>query len=254
MEHNVRVRVAGGLAFAAITIGLSVFLSAYVASRAYEQRGQQAASQNQELAVRGTARQRVSADLGTWSIAVRAQGESLPEAYTRVEAGIERVRAFLKDAGFGEGAVVLGPIDTATQFERDARGVPTNKILGYTLSRTFTVSTPDVQRIAKASGEVTQLIKEGVEVASSSPQFFVSKLPDMRISMMGLAAQDARARADEIASKAGCRIAEVRRVNAGPFQVTTPNSTDVSGGGSYDTSTIEKDVSITVNVTFGVRS
>ena len=38
----------------------------------------------------------------------------------------------------------------------------------------------------------------------------------------------------------------------GVFRVTSPNSTEVEGYGVYDTSTLDKDVTAVVNVTFGV--
>jgi uncharacterized protein len=42
----------------------------------------------------------------------------------------------------------------------------------------------------------------------------------------------------------------VRAVRSGPFQVSTPDSVDVSDYGMYDTSTIDKTVTATVSVTF----
>ena len=74
----------------------------------------------------------------------------------------------------------------------------------------------------------------------------------MKIQLLGEATKDARARADEIARNSGCRLGEVRRVQMGVIQITQPNSTEVSGGGMYDTSTIEKDVSVVVSLTLGL--
>ncbi len=37
-----------------------------------------------------------------------------------------------------------------------------------------------------------------------------------------------------------------------PLQITRPDSTQVSGEGMYDTSTIDKDVTAVVTITFGV--
>jgi hypothetical protein len=42
-------------------------------------------------------------------------------------------------------------------------------------------------------------------------------------------------------------------VDAGVFQVTTPNSTRVEDYGVYDTSTLEKDATAVVNVTFALK-
>ena len=100
---------------------------------------------------------------------------------------------------------------------------------------------------------MTQLLREGIRIASDAPEFTFTKLSDLRIQILGDAANDARVRAEEVVRKTGGRIGAVRDVRANPIQVTEPNSTDVSGGGRYDTSTIDKDVTAIVNVTFGIE-
>jgi hypothetical protein len=42
-------------------------------------------------------------------------------------------------------------------------------------------------------------------------------------------------------------------VRSGPFQVTSPDAVDISAGGYYDTSTIEKTITSTVTVMFKVN-
>jgi hypothetical protein len=44
----------------------------------------------------------------------------------------------------------------------------------------------------------------------------------------------------------------LRGVNVGVFQVTSPNSTQVSDYGTCDTTTLQKDVTAVVNVTFAL--
>src|SRR5207247_2347653 len=108
--------------------------------------------------------------------------------------------------------------------------------------------------VAAAAGRVTDLLKEGVAVATEAPAFYYTKLPDLRVAILGDASKDARTRADEIVRNAGGKMGEVRSAHMGPLQVVQPNSTDVSGNGTYDTSTIDKDVTAVVTVTFEVRA
>ena len=54
------------------------------------------------------------------------------------------------------------------------------------------------------------------------------------------------------ATQAGCRVGEVRTARMGVLQVTQPDSTETTGGGVYDTSTIEKDVCAVVSLTIVV--
>ena len=48
-------------------------------------------------------------------------------------------------------------------------------------------------------------------------------------------------------------VGGVTNVNTGVFQITTPNSTRVSSYGSYDTTTIDKDITAVMGVTFRVE-
>jgi hypothetical protein len=47
-------------------------------------------------------------------------------------------------------------------------------------------------------------------------------------------------------------VGRVRDAKTGVFQITSRNSTDVSDSGIYDTSSIDKDITAVVSVTFGI--
>ncbi|HPO83031.1 MAG TPA: SIMPL domain-containing protein, partial [bacterium] len=64
------------------------------------------------------------------------------------------------------------------------------------------------------------------------------------------AMNDAKARAEKIAQSSGQGVGSLRSASMGVVQVLEPNSTEVSDYGSYDTSTIEKEVMVTVRATF----
>lgn len=252
MDYNVRVKCAGGVLAVAAVVGLSMVTSAVVASRAYEQRGRQAAARNDEIGVRGSARQRITSDLAVWTIRIRGDGPDLKTAYETLEVAAERVAQFLGKSGFAETEFSLSAIDTSTFYKKDERGESTREIVGYGLDRAFTVTSKRVTAVAAASTAVTELIKDGVRVISARPDYYCTQLAEMRLTIAGEAARDARARAEEVASKSGCRLGAVRDLRTGPIQVTEPNSMEVSGSGSYETETIEKDISVTVTATYGI--
>jgi hypothetical protein len=78
-------------------------------------------------------------------------------------------------------------------------------------------------------------------------------LSDLRVSLLGDALKDAKARANEIARASNQNIGKLKSASSGVVQVLAPNSTDTSDYGTYDTSTINKDISVTVRATFVVR-
>ena len=90
-------------------------------------------------------------------------------------------------------------------------------------------------------------------VKPSSPKFTYTKLPEKRIDMLAKATKDARIRAEAIVRETGSELGSVKKVNTGVFQITIPNSTRVSSWGSYDTSTIKKDITAVMGVTFTVK-
>jgi hypothetical protein len=249
MEYRVRVNLFSTALIVAIGVAASLVTSTVVASRAYRARGQEANQQNQVITVKGSARLPVRSDLGVWRIDVSGEAGELNEAFTLLEERVQRVRAFLEEAGFSGEEIALGAIDTSTHYKRDEHGRTTREVVSRTLSRQFTVTSSDVKRMAATAGEVTSLLKEGVPVRSSVPAFTYTKVGDLKIEVLGRASADARRRAEEIAARSGCRVAEVRQVRMGVIQITRPHSTAVSSMGIYDTSTIEKDISVVVTVT-----
>jgi hypothetical protein len=65
--------------------------------------------------------------------------------------------------------------------------------------------------------------------------------------------KDAQKRAESIVRSTGKKVGSVQSASMGVVQVLQPNSTDISDYGNYDTSTVEKDVMITVKASFSVR-
>jgi uncharacterized protein len=253
MEYNVRLNVFNAAVGFAVVLGISLVTSTIVVSRSVQNRTTELTKAGRTIDMRGSAKSRVRADLGVWTIGLREQGPSLQAAYDSVHAATQTTEAYLRDRGFSETEFSVGPIRTMPIKARNQSGVELNEVTGYALERWITVTSGDVNRVAQAANTVTQLLREGIQISSNAPEFTYTKLADLRVQILGEAAQDARVRAEAIVRQTGGRIGTVRDVRANPIQVTEPNSTDVSGGGRYDTSTIDKDVTAIVNVTFGIE-
>jgi hypothetical protein len=251
-EHRVRVNLLGTAIILAAGIAVSAITSTVVAGRAMNAKIRTQAKVYQDITVKGSARLRVTSDIGVWRISVSSEHKELTSAFGLLEASVTAVQKFLAAKGFAAGEVALSAIETSQYYARDANGRETREIAGYNLSRSFTVTSGDVQRVARSAGEVTELLRDGVKVSSSLPQFSFTKLADLKVQILGDAAKDARTRAEEIVRNSGGRLGSLRDAQMGVMQITQPNSTEVAGYGLYDTSTIEKDVTAVVTVTFGV--
>ncbi len=250
-----RIRSSLGVAFV-LAAGLAggMIFSTLLASRAYADRGAQVERREDAITVKGSTRQRIRSDKANWCIRVQGEAKTLKESYDALAEGVRRTREYLIKRGFVDHEIGLGSIATATYFARDKEGHETREVSGFSLSRHFFIATPDVNRVNKSAGEVTELIEDGVILVSFPPEYHYSKIADLKVDLLGLASKDARSRADCIAQNAGCTVAEVRRANMGVLQITRPDSTEVSDSGVYDSTSIEKDVTAVVTLTFGLRS
>lgn len=254
MDYRVHLNLATTATIVVIGLGVSLVTSTLVASRAYQHRGDTAAQREQTITVKGSTRRRVQSDRAVWYVTIRGENRDLREALAALDSGVQRVRGFLTQRGFQPDEVRLGAIDTNTHYVRDAKGNETRELMGYTLARSFVLSTTDVSRVASSAGDVTQLMQEGLVIVSLTPEYYITRLPDLRADLLGEAAKDARRRADEIARNVGGRVADVRSVQMGVLQVTRPDSTEVSDYGRYETETVDKDVQAVVTVAFRIES
>jgi hypothetical protein len=253
MEYRVRTDLIRSAVVVALGVTVSLIVATAVAARAYRGRAEDTSRRQQTLAVKGLARQRIRSDIAVWSIEIKGEGAALQDAFAMLEKGRKSVRAFLAAGEFGDAEISVGAIRTETHYVRDDQGKETREVAGYSLESALTVTSEDLPRVAKAAGEVTELIREGVLVVSQPPEYYYSRLADLKIELMAVASQDARARADAIADHTGCRVKDVREARMGVLQITPPHSTEVRSYGIYDTSTIDKDVRAVVSVTFGIE-
>lgn len=252
MEYRIRTDLFRPFAVLALAGAVSLVVSVAVAARAYRGRGEDAVREHRTLEVKGLAVKRVRSDTAAWRIGVRGEAQALKDAYEKLDQAFQRVRAFLLEKGFPESEMEIGAIDTDTYYRHDDRGYDTREVAGYKLERWITVTSGALDRVAAAAGEVTRFVGEGLLVASSAPEYHYSRLKGLKVELMGLAAGDARARAEQIVGNAGGNLGELVDAQMGVLQITRPLSMETSSSGVYHTDTIEKDVRAVVTVTFRV--
>ena len=204
------------------------------------------------VTVKGFAQRGVRSDFAIWTASLTARSREMPRAYEKIESDLTRVLAFLGKAGIPREQISVSPVSIQTRFRQGEQGYFTNEVELYELGQTLTLSSKDVARVETVSKEVTGLIRDGVEVASFAPSFFYMALDDLKIEMLGAASADARLRAGEIADKTGAELGKLSWATQGVFQITSAHSTEISGEGMYDTSSIEKTVRAVVTVSFGL--
>lgn len=204
------------------------------------------------ITVTGSAKKRIKSDLVVWNAGVATQAPQLSDAYKQLSDYVPRIKKYLIEKGVPESQITVSSIATTTLTRTDENGRATSEITGYSLKQGVSVTSNDVDKIAQISREATELINQGILLESNAPQFYYTKLGDLKIEMLGEAAKDAKTRADRIAESTASSIGSIRSARMGVMQITAPESTEVSDYGVNDTSSIEKDVTAVVNVSFSV--
>ena len=230
------------------TLAVGLVLSSIIFGWFYsnKQKGDEA------ITVTGSAKRRITSDLVVWSAGVSAQSAALTDAYKQLSESTPRIKEYLLSKGIPENQMTVSSITTTQQRSRDSDGNETGQITGYTLSQQIEVRSNDVAKIGQIAREATELINQGILIESQAPKYYYTQIGDLKIEMLGEAAKDAKERAERIAQSTGNSIGAVRSAKMGVLQITAADSTDVSDYGVYDTSTIEKDMTAVVNVSFAV--
>jgi hypothetical protein len=210
-----------------------------------------AARTDNGITVTGSAKTTATADNAVWTLNVALSRPLVADAVKKVGADVDAVSEYLTKGGIPADALTLGSVSTYANEEWQ-NGNNTGRILSYRASRDITVRTSDVQLVYKLSQGIGSLLQSGVTVNNYGPQYYISTLSELRPQLLEEAMKDAKTRAEAITKAVGGSVGAVQSVKSGVFQVTTPDSTMVSDGGTYDTSTIDKTVTSTVSVTFAV--
>jgi len=203
------------------------------------------------LTIIGSAKRPIRSDYVVWRSSVSSQQPTLQQAFQEVKRHSDRVSAYLKAQNIPESAITLSALTTET-IPEFVNGSPTGRTIAYRLVQKFEVNSPDVDKIAKVAQASTDLINEGIPFVSEAPEYLYTELSKVRVEMIAEATQDAKNRADAIAKVTSSRVGAVRKAETDVFQITSRYSTEVSNSGSYDTRTIEKDITAVVSITFAM--
>lgn len=225
----------------AMVIGASIFSWSFYRSR----------TTADTLTVTGSARTTVMSNSGKWigSFSRTVDINDLKSGYAQMATDLRAVSRYLADKGIDPKNITISPVFMNQDYSYKLEQTPRQ----YTLMQNVEVNLDDVNKINAIANDSNQLINNGVLFSTQAPQFFYNKLAETRISLLGDAVKDARSRAEKIAESGGKNVTNLKEASVGVTQVLSKNSVDVSDYGTYDTSKIEKEITITVKATFNLK-
>ena len=231
-----------------VIMGTSLILSSMIWSSSYYNK-----DTSNSLSVTGSASKQVVSDSakfsGSFSRIVKIS--KLKDGYFQIAQDLVLVKNFLKDQGIEDDSVTISTVSMYENYKYDNNSVQTEK--EYTISQNVEISSSDVNKITLLAQKTSDLINKGVIFSTNQVEYYYTKLPDLRVSLLSDAIKDAQARAAKMAEATGRKVGDLKSAASGVVQVLSSNSLEVSDYGTYDTSKINKNVMVTVRAAFGLK-
>lgn len=232
---------------AAVVLALGMVLAAGVLSKFFVR-----IKHEKAITVKGYAERDIGADIGQFACTCRVRGASLGEACGKLQADRNAVLDYLKRQGFGAAEIKPEIMNTLRVNKRNEKGVELNETEYFDAYQTIGVTSSNVALIHSAALGITDLIKDGLDLSVGAPEFLVSDLKDTKVQLLAKATEDGYRRALALAANSHAKVGALVAAEQGVLQITRPHSTDTSGGGMYDTSTIEKTAKAVVTLEYTI--
>jgi uncharacterized protein len=254
--HNARPQLFGMIAGLFLAAGL--VCSSMLGTTAWVK-----IKNSQFIAVKGSARKNIKSDLAIWTATFEVQAPMLIEAQRQLRDDRSKVQGFLDSLGMTnqtfnsitieEVHATFEDLQTNNSESGWRRVSSQEKTIGYKMKQSVEVDSPLVDVIAKLNSDSTALVEQGVLLTADAPKYIYSQAAETKIEMLSEATRDARMRAERIANEGGRGIGGLHDADMGVFQIAPLHSSDTSGEGINDTSSLDKTITAVVTVTFALK-
>lgn len=236
----------------ALIAGVAFITGTFLLGNAYKYKYRQ----QQTVLVTGLAETNFESDLIVWDGSYNRQSFDMKSAYAQLKDDEKKIRTFLQSMGINDKEIAFSSVIINKDYvsETNERGGYTQRFNGYNLIQNVRIESSEVAKVESVYKDIAQLIDQGIELNSSAPRYYYSKLKDVKIDLLAKASSDAKLRAETIAKNSDAGLGKLVKSTMGIFQITGKNSDeDYSYGGSFNTSSKIKTASITVRSEYQLK-
>jgi len=242
--------------YATSLIALAIVLASLILGNAYKYKFVSA----ETISTTGLAEKEFTSDLVIWNSSFSSLSMSRKEAFDALRKDQVTIKNYLIQKGIKESEIVFSAINVEeqTKTERKYNGnegySEVSTFDGYKLTQNFDIESKSLDIIEKTAREITELLEQGINISSNNPNYYYTKLEDLKISLISNATENATVRAKNIAEKGNSTLGSLKNATMGVFQITGKTSSEeFSWGGVYNTSDRNKKASITVKLEFAIK-
>lgn len=244
--------------FNAMTI-LGLLLAIGMASAAFilGVQAKRAVMGQQNITVKGLAEKPIKADAAEWTINIAVADSTQAGALQAVAETRQVVEAFLEKQGFAKDTwnidvETIGPHYEEVYDQDRYRQVQK----GYEAYQNVRVVSKDLVKIEMANKAFLQLRAQNQPVVAHAPNYLVSNLEEIKMSLIADATKNARSRATEFVKQDGVKVGVMKSARQGAFYILpvgANNDSDDQYGGVYDKSTIDKIARVVVTIVYNIE-
>lgn len=205
--------------------------------------------------VTGLSERHITSDLIILPIRITTLDKDQAKAYQALQSAKNKAMAFLQAQGLGTDEVSASSVaitkDEAHHYNRSTYAYESTTFNGYNLSMELTIRSSKVAVVEKISSTISELISAGVSLSVRDARYYYTKLNELKSEMIKEASSDAHARAQLIAEGGKKKLGDLKGTTLGVFQVVGLYEDEAySWGGSFNTKSKEKTISVTVKASY----
>ena len=209
------------------------------------------------VAVTGQGSRQMRSDWVVWTGTITAFDTSSKESCAKaLERQRNLVTEYLKGNGIADDTFEFSSISVSEEEESNYNSKGDyigTRFKGYEMRQKVTVQTNEIDNVKFISRDITNLLSNGVDIASQTPSYYILNLGDLKLSLIDEATENAKTRAKKLIN-GFAKLKDIADIDVGVFQITGLYSDDeYSYGGSYNTSSEWKEVSVTVHARYFVK-
>lgn len=213
-------KTSGGLFFLGLFLCLGLIVSGWLLSRAVYS----IKAADRYVTVKGLAEREVDADLIIWPVSFTETGNDLSELYERINSKQQAIQSFLTESGITQGEISTNP-PVVTDFEaRKFDSGNRKREYRYLAQTTLTVRSTDLALVRSIMGRSSELVKQGIVLASddyqNQPEYLYVGLNSIKPAMIEKATKNARLAAEQFARDSESSVGSIRNARQGLFTIT----------------------------------
>ncbi len=216
------------------------------------------------IRVPGTAKRRVRSDFVLWRARVSVARAELTEVYRLLATNFAKVKDYLRKRGIPEGEISSATVESEERYKSVQKTIGGKlewiSVRYFQVSQLLEIRSKNVGLVAPVAGDAAQIYvsaglnEAGVRFDSQTPQYYFTRMEELKVEVIAEATKHAKLRAERLANASGAKLGRLLSAQVGDVQIASPYGSAASSQPvGEDFSSIEKDVVANVTLLFALQ-